>query len=74
MTTKTTRTVLNIVGMKGTDGLDVVRAALEQVRGVHRVEISLFRSVAAVDHDATCDVMALLEAIQAAGLGVSLML
>lgn len=74
MTTKTTRTVLNIVGMKGTESLDVVQTALEQVRGVQRVEISLFRSVATVDHDAACDVVVLLEAIQAVGFGVLLVL
>jgi copper chaperone CopZ len=68
----TTQTVLLIVGMRDYRCREAVAAALQSVRGVSEVHVSLFRSCATLLHEPDCGLSDCLAAVVQAGYGASL--
>ncbi|MCL4209449.1 MAG: heavy-metal-associated domain-containing protein [Phycisphaeraceae bacterium] len=67
-----TQTSILIGGMRDNRCRERLTEALERVRGVHHVEVSLYRGRAIVSHDASCTGEALRRVIEEAGYNASI--
>lgn len=67
MTSKRKRIVLLIAGLRDSRCRDAIVEALESVRGVLDVDVSLFRARAAVSYNQACTEDGLIQAILRAG-------
>jgi copper chaperone CopZ len=65
------QTVLLISGMRGNVCRERIAAALQAVRGVRSVDVSLYRARATIVHDRTCDRSALFRATLNTGYNAS---
>lgn len=69
---KASRTVLAITGMQDNASREMVVEALEGVRGVREVRVSLLRAAATIWHDAGRPPAELIHAVESAGFGAHL--
>ena len=72
MLTGAKKTAIAISGMRNNACRERVARALERVRGVHDVNVSLIRARASVLHDPACEPDHLINAVSSAGYGAAL--
>ena len=71
MTTRPTKTVLAIVGMRNNECRERIAEALARVSGVRTADVNLFRASATVIHDPTCNSDDLARVVMELGYGIA---